>query len=66
MLNDNISRIIRWYKGICTFEIKKLNPIFKWQSLFHDIIIRDERAFKNIQNYIAKNPKKWKEDKFSK
>ena len=25
MLNENISRIIRWYKGRCSFEIRKLN-----------------------------------------
>ena len=25
MINDNISRIIRWYKGPCSFEIIKWN-----------------------------------------
>lgn len=28
MLADNISRIIRWYKGRCTFEMRKINPNF--------------------------------------
>ena len=64
MLNDNISRIIRWYKGRCSFEIRKINTDFKWQSRFHDHIIRNTKSFENIQNYIVNNPKNWKEDKF--
>lgn len=44
MLHDNLSRIIRWYKGRCTFEIRRLSGTdkridFAWQSLFHDHII---------------------------
>lgn len=41
MLNPNsLSKIIRWYKGRCTFEIKKqFNPIlFAWQSRYYDHI----------------------------
>ena len=60
MLHDNISRVIRWYKGRCTFEMRKINSEFEWQSRFHDHIIRDARAFKNIQNYIINNPQNWK------
>lgn len=64
MINDNISRIIRWYKGRCSFEIRKINADFKWQSRYHDHIIRNTKSFENIQNYIVNNPKNWKEDKF--
>jgi len=28
MFHDNISRIIRWYKGRCTFELRKINLDF--------------------------------------
>jgi putative transposase len=31
-----------------------------WQRDYHDHIIRDERAFTNISNYIKNNPKNWK------
>ena len=31
-----------------------------WQRNFHDHIIRDERAYINISNYIRNNPKNWK------
>ncbi len=64
MLQDNISRIIRWYKGRCSFEMRKLHCDFSWQSRFYDHIIRNERSFENIQNYIEDNPMNWNEDKF--
>ncbi|MNQ55406.1 Transposase IS200 like protein [compost metagenome] len=66
MLNENISRIIRWYKGRCSFEMRKIHADFSWHSRFHDHIIKDSKSFENIQSYIANNPSKWKEDKFYK
>jgi putative transposase len=64
MFHENISRVIRWYKGRCSFEMRKINPNFKWQSLFHDHVIRNQQAFKKIQQYIIDNPKNWKDDRF--
>lgn len=64
MFHDNISRVVRWYKGRCTFEIHKINLEFDWQRSFHDHIIRDTKSFERIQNYIANNPKNWNDDKF--
>ena len=64
MFHENISRIIRWYKGRCSFEVRKFHFDFKWQARFHDHIIRNEKSFTNIQNYIMNNPFKWKEDTF--
>ena len=66
MLNENISRIIRWYKGRCSFEIRKIHADFTWLPRFYDHIIRDSRAFETIQNYIEENPSKWSKDKFHK
>ena len=62
MLHDNLSRIIRWYKGRTTFESRKCNPEFSWQSRFYDHIVRNEIAFNNIRRYINNNPKMWKGD----
>ncbi len=73
MLHDNISRVIRWYKGRCTYEINSggainraptdPNPIpqskFKWQRGFHDKIIWDITAIHRFQKYIEDNPLKW-------
>lgn len=64
MIHDNISKIIRWYKGRCTFESRKINSNFGWQSRFHDHIIRNSKSFEIIQNYIVENPLKWKNDTF--
>jgi REP element-mobilizing transposase RayT len=66
MLSENIARIIRWYKGRCTFEMRKINENFEWHSRFHDHIIRNSDSFERILNYIEKNPSKWEEDKFYK
>ena len=35
-----------------------------WQRNYYEHIIRDERAYQNISNYIINNPAKWKGDKF--
>lgn len=39
---------------------------FSWHRSFHDHIIRDEKAYNTISNYIDLNPKKWFQDKFYK
>jgi putative transposase len=64
MLNNNVSKIIRWYKGRCSFECRQINPNFGWQSRFHDHIIRNSKSYETIQNYILENPLKWENDKF--
>ncbi|MBQ8868258.1 MAG: transposase [Oscillospiraceae bacterium] len=35
-----------------------------WQRSFHDHVIRDERDYLKIWNYIDSNPAKWNEDCF--
>ena len=62
MLQDNLSRIVRWYKGRTTFEVRKINPDFGWQTLFHDHIIRNDSSYRRIANYIINNPATWAED----
>lgn len=63
--SKNLASIIRGFKSaVTTFARKNGNTNFGWQSLFHDVIIRDEKSFYNISNYIINNPKKWNEDTF--
>jgi putative transposase len=64
MLHDNISKIIRWYKGRCSFESRKIDSNFGWQPRFHDHIIHNSKSFDRIQNYIFENPSKWENDTF--
>jgi putative transposase len=35
-----------------------------WQRNYYEHIIRNERSYQNISNYIINNPAKWNEDKF--
>ncbi|MEA1873823.1 MAG: transposase [Bacteroidota bacterium] len=60
MLYDNLSRVIRWYKGRVTYEIHQAGYEFTWQTLFHDRIIRNEQEYQRIKQYIRNNPKNWK------
>jgi len=64
MLSDNLSKIIRWYKGRVSFESHKIQADFAWQPRFHDHIIRNNSSFQRIKNYIYENPAKWTDDKF--
>ncbi|MEH2031156.1 MAG: transposase [Nostoc sp.] len=57
MLSKNsLSKIVRWYKGRCTFEINQIYEGFRWQARFHDNIIRNEFALDQIRQYIINNP----------
>ena len=64
MLHHNLSRIIRWYKGRSTFEIRKTNSQFTWQTRFHDHIVRDFDEYHRIEEYIQNNPANWEKDCF--
>ena len=66
---NNISSLIRGYKSIVTKRCRvvlhttdSMDSI--WQSKFHDHIIRNEKSFEMISEYILKNPEKWKDDMF--
>ena len=64
MLSKNsLSKIVRWYKGRCSFEINQIYQGFGWQERFHDNIIRDEFALNQIRQYIINNPINWERDR---
>jgi REP element-mobilizing transposase RayT len=56
---DSLGMIIRWFKGRAKFEISRLNPDFKWQSRYYDRIIRDDKEYYFIEEYIRNNPANW-------
>ena len=62
MIHDNLSRIIRWYKGRCSFEIRKIACDFTWQPRFHDRVVRNYDEYMAIKDYILHNIENWKED----
>lgn len=61
--SNNLSSIIRGFKS----GVKKYATInnidFAWQPRFYDRIIRNEKEFGKIREYIINNPLKWELDK---
>lgn len=62
--SQNIASIIRGFKVGVTKSAKNIVSDFKWQARFHDHIVRNEKSFNHIQNYILNNPLKWSQDTF--
>lgn len=62
--SKNLASIIRGFKIGVTKNTRKIRSDFKWQSRFHDHIIRNEESFQRISEYIRVNPTNWKKDKF--
>lgn len=58
--SKNLASIIRGFKIGVTTRARIINPSFAWQPLYHDHIIRDQKSFERISEYIKNNPKKWK------
>lgn len=61
---DSLGSIIGQFKSVCTKQIRQQHPEFRWQTRFHDIIIRNEKSLHNIRRYIINNPAKWSADCF--
>ena len=63
--SGSLSRVIGGYKSACSRMIQSVNTEpFAWQPRFHDLIIRDQQAFKNIERYILDNPARWNQDDY--
>jgi putative transposase len=61
---NTVSAMVGSFKSAVTKWCNENKFPFKWQSRFHDHIIRDKDEFRRIKNYIHSNPANWKEDKF--
>nr|WP_320021607.1 transposase [uncultured Draconibacterium sp.] len=60
----NLASIIRGFKIGVTTRARKINPGFAWQSRYHEHIIRNNKSFERISNYIRSNPENWEADRF--
>ena len=45
-------------------EINRTKGLILWQRSFYDHIIRDDKEYQEIWNYIDANPAKWEKDKY--
>ena len=61
---NTISSIVGSYKSAITKHANRLNLKIKWQSRFHDHIVRDDGEYSRITEYIINNVANWSEDKF--
>ena len=61
----NLSRVIGSYKSYVAKKIHEIEPgKAVWQASFHDHIIRNEKSYHNIWQYIEGNPINWEKDCF--
>ena len=51
-------------KTAVTKYANKQHIPFRWQTRFHDHIIRDTGAFETIMNYVLTNVENWHKDCF--
>ena len=57
---NSISKIIQQFKGMVTKDL----GYSIWQKLFHEHIIRNEKEYLKIKQYIINNPYNWENDKY--
>ena len=61
--NQEVSKIIREFKGAVKRQTNKLGIYFVWQDGYYDEIVKDENKLKTIIYYIKNNPNNWEKDK---
>jgi REP element-mobilizing transposase RayT len=62
---NTLSSIIGSYKSAVTKHAHRLDFDFLWQPRFYDHIIRNEKSYHQIADYIKNNPAKWDMDKLN-
>ncbi len=63
MKKNSLGKIIRYFKGLSTYNIRRIYQDFSWQPRFHDRVIRNQGELNRIKNYIVKNPSAWHQDR---
>ena len=61
---NTVSSIIGSYKSAVTKHAHRLGYDFAWQERFYDHIIRNEKSYYRIAEYIRTNPLKWQDDRY--
>jgi len=67
-----LQRVVQWFKTMTTNEyirgVKSLNwePFDKklFQRNYYEHIIRNQKSYQHISDYIINNPHNWKDDRF--
>lgn len=62
--SESISLAIRGYKAAVTRWVRENSSLeHVWQPRFYDHIIRNDKSYEKIEEYIINNPMKWELDK---
>lgn len=61
---QSVSMLVNHFKGAAKKWSKRRGLYMDWQSRFHDHVIRNEKEYRAIKNYIISNPANWADDKF--
>ena len=62
----SLGTLMSGYKGAVTRAVRDLmgDPAFEvWQPGYHEHIVRNNRSFQTIHEYILDNPRRWAEDR---
>lgn len=63
--SKTIGSVVRGFKIGVTKWMRQNTDIFDvWQRNYYEHIIRNEKSYGNISQYIISNPEKWEDDKF--
>jgi putative transposase len=57
--SQNLGSIIRNYKGSVKTYATTNNIEFAWQPRYYDRVIRNEKEYANVRQYIFNNPDNW-------
>jgi REP element-mobilizing transposase RayT len=62
-----IGSVVRGFKiGVTKWMRQNTGAVNVWHRNYYDIIIRNEKSYDNISNYIVNNPINWRDDRFLK
>ena len=62
---STISKIVGYVKMQISKSFHQINPDFcVWQRGFYDHVVRNEKDYEEIYEYISNNPLKWQLDKY--
>lgn len=61
---NTLSSVVGSYKSAVTKHAHRLKFAFDWQDRFYDHIIRDNKSYYRIEQYIINNVKNWNTDTF--
>ena len=62
---NDLNQVIGQFKSGVSREIRNMEPAMRvWQRSYYDHVIRNEKSYREIWEYIEYNPLKWEEDRF--